>query len=436
VRDRFIRIARWVAYPLFYLFCLAMFGYLTFPFDRLKDRLISEVERRGKPGQRLEIDRLSSYWFTGVEFSGMKLTLPPDDSPGSMGGMALPRSGEDFATAAAATAPKESTLTIEEGHARVRILPLLIGRVRVDFWASGLGGEIEGTAPVGTANGEVALEFTKLDLGKIEPLVHMLGLPLKGLASGKLELSPSEGKFSKANGTLDLSVEGIVVGDGKTKIQGLIELPAAKLGTLTVSAEAKDGMLKVNKLNATGTDLELVGDGRVSVREPWNDSSADLYLKFKFTDAYRTKSETTKSLLGEPGSPLPGLMEMQVPKMKRAKRADGFYGWHVFGTLKRLKFEPSAVDAPPSTALGTGTKGPKPTTWKRPPVTGAGEDDSPKSPAPPPPTTPPPAPPPPPPVQAKPAAEEAAPAPAPTPMPAPTPAPVLPPSRAPEPSEQ
>lgn len=344
MRERVIRAARYVGYPLFYLFCLLMFGYLAFPYDQVKDRIIAEVERRGKPGTHLEIGHLSSYWFTGVEFSSVKLTLPPDTSSGSMS--ALPRSGEDFAAAASATAPKEATIAIDEGHARLRILPLLIGRARVDFWASALGGELEGTAPVGKGSGDVALTLQRIDIGKVEPLAQTLGVPLKGLASGKLSLTPVEGKFSKSSGTLDLTVEGLVVGDGKTKIQGLIELPPIRAGNLTLSAEAKDGALKVNKLTSPGTDLELIGDGKLAVREPWNDSSADLYIKFKVTDAYRGKSEITKTLFGDPNSTVPGLIEMQVPKMKRAKRSDGFYGWHVSGPLRRVRFDPSTADGP------------------------------------------------------------------------------------------
>src|SRR6185503_17685644 len=177
-------------------------------------------------------------------------------------------------------------------------------------------------------------------------------------------------------------------------------------------------------------------------------------LKFKFTDAYRNKSETTKSLLGEPGSPLPGLMEMQVPKMKRAKRTDGFYGWHVHGALKKLKFDPSSVDVAPSATLGaaSGKSFSKPN-WKKPPglnfpapggvKDGDGDDFQPTPPAPPPPprptpetpTKPPdqaPAPPPPPeraapaerpPPTSEPAATERSPEPPPPPPPAPTPPP-------------
>lgn len=341
MKARLLRVAKWLAFPAFYLFCLGIFGYLRFPYDRLKDRVVLEIEKRGKPGQRLEVGKLTSYWLTGVEVTNVKLHLPPDDAAGS-----LP--GTDFG--AAPTPAKESVIAIDEAHVRVRILPLLIGRVRVDFWASAFGGEIKGTAPVGDGKGDVELEMTNVDIGKIDAVAQTVGVPVKGIATGKLSLNAPDGKFNKANGTVDFTIAGCVVSDGKTKIQGLLELPAAKLGDVVLSAEATAGVLKVNKFSANGADLELVGDGKVTLKEPFTDAIADLYLRFKFTDAYRGKSATTKTLLGEPGSAVGGLIEMQVPKMKRAKRPDGFYGWHVYGPLKKLKFDPSTADAPSAPA--------------------------------------------------------------------------------------
>ena len=456
MKERLLRIARWAVYPAFYVACLALFGYLTFPFGLLKDRVIAEFARKGKPGQRLEIEKLSSYWFSGVELTNVKLILPPDEpAPSSFG--SFPSAGGDFGGAApAAAAPKEMVIAIEEAHARVRLLPLLIGRVRVDFWVSAMGGEISGVAPLGGTGGDVEVELTRIELGKIEPLTHALGLPLKGTATGKLALSAVDGKFNKADGSLDLSIADILVGDGKTKIQGLIELPAARLGTLTLTAEAKEGVLKVTKLAAQGADIELIGDGRITTKEPWNDSLTDLYLRFKFTDAYRTKSDTTKTLLGDPTSPVPGLIEMQVPKMKKAKRADGFFGWHVHGALKNPKFDPSTVDvAPPTGASTAGAKGAK---FKKSPgvnlpfgASTVGKDDSAPPPSPPPPAM---APPTPPRAQEEqvrmPPSEQVVPAPTPTPTPveappapAPVPAPAVPemqmqvqPEGQPAPSEQ
>jgi type II secretion system protein N len=338
VKERFVRVAKWIAFPAFYLFCLGLFGYLKFPYDRLRDRVVMELEKRGKPGQRIEIGKLSSYWFTGVELSDVKIHMPPDEpSPSAM-------------SFGAASAPaKESVLTIDEAHARVRILPLLLGRVRLDFWASAFGGEIKGTVPVG-AGDEVELTLEGVELAKIEPIAQSVGVPMKGTMSGKLSLVAPEGKFAKANGSLDLKIEGTSVSDGKTKIQGLIELPVAKLGSVVLAAEAKDGILKLTKFEAKGTDLELVGDGKMTLKEPWSNAIADFYIRFKFTDAYRGKSSLTKMLLGEPGGALPGLIESQVPKMKRAKRSDGFYGWHVHGALKRLRYDPSATEATSATS--------------------------------------------------------------------------------------
>lgn len=361
MKERLLRIAKWAMYPAFYVACLALFGYLTFPFGLLKDRLIAEVARKGKPGQRLEIEKLSSYWFSGLEATNVKLVLPPDEPAPS--GFGFPGGGADFGSAAPAAAPpKELVIVLDEVHARVRLLPLLIGRVRLDFWASAFGGEIRGVAPLYGSNHDINVELSQIELGKVDAIAAKLGVPIKGTASGKASFSSEDGKLSTADGTVDLTIADLVVSDGKTKIAGILELPAARLGTLTLTAEAKAGVLKVTKLAAPGADVELVGDGRITgstTRDPMADSQADLYLRFKFTDAYRTKSDTTKTLLGDPTSPLPGLIEMQVPKMKKAKRADGFFGWHIYGPFKNPKFDPSTVDvAPPATAAATaGAKG-------------------------------------------------------------------------------
>src|SRR5690242_15876663 len=116
---------------------------------------------------------------------------------------------------------------------------------------------------------------------------------MKGIVSGKLALTAPDGKFNKVSGTLELTVVDLLVSDGKIKIQGLIELSMARGGDLTVLAEAKDGVLKINKLAAAGADIELVGDGKISLKDAWADFFVDLYLRFKFTDAYRGKNGTT-----------------------------------------------------------------------------------------------------------------------------------------------
>ncbi|MDI1451947.1 type II secretion system protein GspN [Polyangium sp. 6x1] len=343
MKARFLRIAKFLAYPALYAFCLGLFFYVAFPWDRLKDRLVAEFQaaQKGKnAGQRLEIDELDSYWFTGVEATGVRLYLPPSDDASSSSSAFSSGGDKDK------PAPKESVIQIDEVEARLQILPLFLGRVRIKFWARAFDGELKGTVPVGGSSGPVEVELEGVNLAKVDVIKDVLGVPVKGLAKGTFELAAEGGKFSKANGALDLTIAEMSVGDGKSKIKGQIALPEAKLGDLAITAEAKEGVLKVTKLEANGTDIELAGDGKVNVREPWNSSAADLYVRFKFTDAYRNKSDLTKSLLGAPGSNAPSLFELADPKIKKSKRQDGFYGWHVHGALSRMKFDAHSTDGP------------------------------------------------------------------------------------------
>jgi type II secretion system protein N len=331
VKQRFVRFLKFMAYPALYMTCLLLFFYLAFPWNRLKDRIVAEIAIKAqKPKsaiQRVEIDDLDSYWFTGVEATGVRIYLPPSDDAGS-------------------DKPIETVVKVDELNARLQILPLFLGRLRVKFWAHAFNGDIKGTVPVGGASGPVEIQLDAVDLAYVDVIKDMIGIPIKGVATGKLELAAEGGKFSKASGMLDLAINGVSVGDGKSKIKNQIALPEAKLGDLVITAEAKDGALKITKFEANGTDIELAGDGKVNVREPANSSVADLYVRFKFTDAYRNKSDLTKTLLGAPGSTAPSLFELADPRIKRSKRSDGFFGWHIHGSLGKLKFDPSATDGP------------------------------------------------------------------------------------------
>jgi len=353
VKEKLLRVVRFLPYPLFYGFCLLLFGYLTFPFDRLKDRIISEIGKAGKgKAPVVTMEHLDAYWLTGVELQNVKVHLPADDSAAA----AKPSFGAFGMPAAKSEPDKDSVIEVKEAHARARILPLLIGRVQLDFWASVFGGEVSGSAPAGSSKGDVDLKIEDVKLSEVDPLQNLLGIPIDGKVNGSLSLSPTDGKFSKSTGKIDVSIKNLVVSDGKTKIQGLLAIPPAKVDEIVLSGEAEKGVLKVTKLSANGPDLELEGDGKVNVRDPWGDSSVDLYIKFRFTDAYRGKDGTTRSILGEPGSTGTPLIETTVPKLKKAKRADGFYGFHIHGKLKKLEFTPSSTDASGSGGTPTSPK--------------------------------------------------------------------------------
>jgi hypothetical protein len=159
----------------------------------------------------------------------------------------------------------------------------------------------------------------------------------------------AEQRAAKASGKVEVEIADLAVGDGKSKIRNMLAVPRMQLGTLSLQAEAKEGVLKITKLSAGGKDLELQGEGRVQLRDMAMESVADAFVRFKVNDAYRNKSDVTKSIFGAPGSTQPALLELADPKVKRAKREDGFYAWQVRGALARIAFEPAPQYGGPGT---------------------------------------------------------------------------------------
>ncbi|HRI64245.1 MAG TPA: type II secretion system protein GspN, partial [Polyangium sp.] len=171
MKQRLVRILKFMAYPALYLTCLMLFLYFTFPWNRLRDRLVAEIAIRGqKPRstiQRVEIDDLDSYWFTGVEATGVRIYFPPSDDTGG---------DKDK--------PVESMVKVDEVQARLQVLPMFLGRFRVNFWAKAFNGEIKGSAPVGGASSPVEVQLDAVDLSLVDIIKDTIGIPIKGIASG------------------------------------------------------------------------------------------------------------------------------------------------------------------------------------------------------------------------------------------------------------
>jgi type II secretion system protein N len=315
------------AYPAFYLFCLFIFAYLTFPYERLKERILVEFDAP-KPGkapasaQHLEIDSIGPYWLSGLSAKGVRIISPR--APGPEG--ELP----------------PSKLAIDEVHVRVSLFQLLIGRLTLWFGGKAYGGTVDGWTRANSEGRVLELAVENVDIGQIDAISELVsGLPLTGTLKGKLAWAIPEQKLAKATGTVSLSIADLTAGDGKTKIGGKLALPKLNVGAFELEAEAKEGTMKVDKLGAQGQDLDLVGEGKITLRDPFPESLADLYLRFRFADGYKGKNEMTKSLFGAPGSAAPALFELADPRIRTSKRPDGFYGWHMSGFMKDPRFEPS-----------------------------------------------------------------------------------------------
>lgn len=334
------RARRWLrlmVYPVFYFFCLVLFARLTFPYDRVKNRILAEFHARqtGPNPKQLEIDDVSGHWLFGVEAEGVRLITPPPP----------PKAGDD----PDAPKPKARVLSVDALWGSVSVLRLVFGTTDVDFGLEIGEGGLEGNYVRSTEASELALDIADLSVAGLGPLEEIVELPLEGVLAGHVELSMPENKLEKSEGKLDLTIDTLQVGDGKAKIRDTIALPKLRVGTLKLAAEAVQGKLDVKEFSANGPDFQLKSDGSVRLRDPIGTSVADLRINFKFKEAYTNKNDMTRGLFGSPDAKVPGLFDLD-PKIKRAKGEDGFYGWRAAGQVARLSFMPASDGGGASTS--------------------------------------------------------------------------------------
>jgi type II secretion system protein N len=324
LKERLKRIAPKVGYPLFYLFCLLVFLSWTFPFETLRDRIVATFNAQQRSvasnPQELFIDELDSSFITGIKAKGVRLVQPsadPDKPP--------------------------VEIRIDEARARISLLPLIIGNRNVSFRVEAFDGVISGRFEDTGKQRTVEVEFDGVDVGRIDAIAAQVGFPLSGRLNGALKLELPEGKASKGNGNVNLEISEMHAGDDKELTVktplGPFTLPRLKVGNFAVNGEAKDGVLKLTKIGASGGDVDVSGDGRVQLREIATEAMMDVALKFKINDSYRSKNDKTKMLFGAPGSKDKPMLEMD-PKMARSKSGD-FYGLQVRGTLGKPDVQPA-----------------------------------------------------------------------------------------------
>lgn len=351
VRERLKVFGPWIGYGAFFTTAFLLFVYWTFPYDRVRDRIISEFERSqkappGAPRQTLTIGKLEPSWLTGVVLKDVSLTTVPADP---------------------SKAP--SVLHADEVRARVSFGSLFSSAKDLTFSAKALGGTIEGSvthkasaAPAtGAAAGKgpkfdrtIKMELDGIALGELGPLRDAVGTAVGGTLKGTIDVTYGEMRIDKANGTVALEVENFWVSDGKTpfKVPALkmvfgsdeITLPQIVIGNVPVQISIKNGIATIEKMEGKGKDLELGVDGRVVLRDNVAESDLGVNLRFKFNDSYKKKGESTAGLL---------MILDSEPKLRASKRPDGYYALRVQGPMGN----PLVAPAPGGGAGGAGGLG-------------------------------------------------------------------------------
>jgi type II secretion system protein N len=324
---RKLKILRWLGYVAAYVLAFALFAYVSFPYERLRSYVVANynASQTGTEQSRLEIDSLTWSWrFPGIVAEGVRLVVDAPPAP----------EGEKQ--------PPPQYLEAEEVFVSTSALGLLAGAREASFGASALGGEISGWASDSEAVRRFELELDGVNPGAIPQLATAIGLPLSGRLSGHVSLELPEGNVTRAEGTVDVAAEDLVLGDGKAKIQGMIELPELQMGAFKLKAQITGGRVKIEECTAQGRDVDLSLSGGLRLRPRLENSITDMELKFSFSEKYKTQSDLTKALFGQPDSKVPGLFDTATTA-NLSKQEDGSYAARLTGSLARLQPRPLGV---------------------------------------------------------------------------------------------
>lgn len=305
------RWARRTGYVSFFAVCFVLFAYWSFPYDRLRDHIIQQVEYPQGPGGRqpsgweLDIVELSPSWGTGVTLEGVRVAKRserPGDDPVSM--------------------------RVDELTVRASPFAFLFGNEALSFDAELAGGEVFGEYERSDTSIFVEADIESVDMGKLRVLRGYMGIPFAGILDGDMRFTIAE-EPADTEGELALSIQGLQVGNSRAKlrIQDMNEgltIERIDAGDLTWRMTAEGGVARIDELKAAGEDAEIHGSGTVRLLQPLDMSRLDAMLRIEFADSYRNKNDRTRALFS--------LMEFN-PKVRKARTPDGALQWRFSGSL-------------------------------------------------------------------------------------------------------
>lgn len=303
-----------LGYSATFFFLLSVFSYLTFPYGRLRDYLVTLVNStQSGPGRlELRVGTLAPSPLFGATLSDIELRKFAKDPTAAPG-----------------------LIKIQEAAVSVSPLAYLLGSESGDFSVSLGGGTVDGSFERSDkfTRFEAALDRVNLEAAG---LGEYLGFPLGGIATGEIEIVLPD-DIAKSNGEMALTIDSLSLGDGKSKLSvpGMrtgLTIEEVDAGKLSVLVELERGEAKIKKFNADGPDLQLDGGGNIKLASPLKRARLNVTIKVKFSDAYKERDAKTKALFE--------LMGFR-PELKRAMTPDGALRFELRGYLNKPRATPA-----------------------------------------------------------------------------------------------
>lgn len=270
------RAAGWTA-GLFGL--VTFFLAVTFPYDALQARLLAEVS--GRTGVEINADQWEIDWPFGLVWRGVSLFTE-----------------------------ENVRVPMDELRVTFNAASVLTGRLAADMVAS-----LHGDAPTGggratvrvTANSWSGNSATSA-AGRIEHLpLSALGFPAARRGRLSVDFTQRWEGTSPAGGTAgmegtwtidvaDVSIEPIALGQ--------IRLPSVTLAHARMTLHCRAAVCRVQELTGDGTDGFFQGDGQITLRRPFRNSTLALSVSVTPSPAFAQRAAASGLPLAAAGVPM------------------------------------------------------------------------------------------------------------------------------------
>lgn len=247
-----------MGYGLYVIGLLVFFLYLTFPYQKLQDRLIAFLEQASSCQIRVN----ESRWLfpVGLFWKGVHFSLQ-----------------EGFT----------EELVVDQARAKVYLLPLLRRSVQTDFSMEVGGGKVRGSFSIEKRDGKLHYYFQEsaqdVDLQRLS-----LDIPVKLEGHLRLDLEAAWQDQALIRGSGSGTVELLNVKTSAGSVNGW-QIPDLAFGRIALKLGLKDGMLALDEFDAQGPHVEATGNGTMLLRNRWSEGLLNVNAKAYFKEDLRQK---------------------------------------------------------------------------------------------------------------------------------------------------
>ena len=260
-----------LGYTLYGLAICLIVVYLTFPYDALQQRLVSQF----LPAEfRLTVDRSGPAFPPGVMLYGLRLFT------------------------------EDQTLDVpvvqaEAFSVQPALLSLLIGTVKTqlngNLYHGRLRGQVLSPAADDNPHWQIQGQFADLQLERHPLLRKEKGPFVRGELGGDLALTLApNGKLTQ--GTLDLQLQSVVLLAGQ--YPGLPLQRDISCTTLQSQIKMTATQMQITSFTCKGDDLTIQARGAVNWRQPVQNSALNLNLQIRSESAYKQELGLLATLVG------------------------------------------------------------------------------------------------------------------------------------------